>query len=196
MPSKRLSALFAAPLLLLGGCQTISQFGDHTAATLGLADDVPKSYTNSAVSEAVRSGIAVADEPLAAQAGAGALASHGSAVDAVATMFFVLSATYPVAGGLGGGGICLVRDAGGQVTEYDFLARAPRMGGAYAVPGAVKGFAVMQKQFGALPWQRVVSPGEAYAAHRLSHIPGFKRSPFPGPECGAAGCGAGGGIPG
>jgi gamma-glutamyltranspeptidase/glutathione hydrolase len=73
------------------------------------------------VSEPKRSGIAVADEPLAARAGAAALADQGTAVDAVATMFFTLTATYPVAAGLGGGGICLVRDVSGQVTEFDFL---------------------------------------------------------------------------
>ena len=160
----RLLALLAAPALFLGGCQTVSQLGDHAAATVGLADDVPKTYTASEESVAQRGGIAVADEPLAARAGATALAANGNAVDAVTTMFFALSATYPVAAGLGSGGICLVRDAGGQVTEFDFLTKAPKAGGAYALPGAVAGFAAMQKQFGALPWQRVVAPGEAFAA--------------------------------
>jgi gamma-glutamyltranspeptidase/glutathione hydrolase len=65
---------------------------------------------------------------------------------------------------LGGGGICLVSDAGGQVTEFDFLTKAPRRAGAYALPGAVKGFATMHGLYGALPWQRVVAPGEAYAS--------------------------------
>ena len=46
----------------------------------------------------------------------------------------------------------------------DFLTRAPVRGGVHAVPGAVRGFADMQKQYGALPWQRVVAPGEAYAS--------------------------------
>jgi gamma-glutamyltranspeptidase/glutathione hydrolase len=160
----RLLCLLAAPALFLGGCQTVSQLGDHTAATLGLGDDVPKAYTASEESTPHRSGIAVADEPLAARAGATALASGGSAVDAVTTMFFAMSATYPVAAGLGAGGICLVRDAGGQVTEFDFLTKAPRSGGLYALPGAVAGFATMQKAYGALPWQRVVAPGEAFAA--------------------------------
>ncbi len=32
------------------------------------------------------------------------------------------------------------------------------------MPGAVRGFAEMQKLYGALPWQRIVAPGEAYAA--------------------------------
>src|ERR1700743_1217511 len=104
MLSKRLFALLAVPALFLGGCQNMSSFGDHTAATLGLADDVPKAYTSSEKSEAVHSGIAVSDEPLAARAGASALASQGNAVDAVASMFFTLTATYPVAAGLGGGG--------------------------------------------------------------------------------------------
>jgi gamma-glutamyltranspeptidase/glutathione hydrolase len=164
MPFKRFSVLLAAPLALLSGCQTIAQLGDHTAATLGLADDAPKTYTSSSVSEPSRGGVAVSDEPLAAKQGALVLAAGGNAVDSVSTMFFTLSATYPVAAGLGAGGICLVRDTGGQVREYDFLTRAPGRGGVNAVPGAVKGFADMQKQQGSLPWQRVVAPGEAYAA--------------------------------
>ncbi len=159
----RLLALLAAPALFLGGCQTVSRLGDHAAATVGLSD-VPKTYTASEQSLAQRGGIAVADEPLAARAGAIALAANGSAVDAVSTMFFALTATYPVAAGLGSGGICLVRDAGGQVTEFDFLTKAPKAGGAFALPGAVAGFAAMQKVYGALPWQRVVAPGEAFAA--------------------------------
>ncbi len=79
-------------------------------------------------------------------------------------MFFALSATYPVAAGVGGGGICLVRDARGNVQEFDFLGRRANRGGAYAIPGAVRGFYDLQKAFGALPWQRDVAPGESYAA--------------------------------
>ena len=164
MLSKRFFALFTAPALLLGGCQTFSSLGNHTAATLGLADDVPQVYTASAESQAQRTGIAVADEPLAARAGAAALTLHGNAVDAVAAMFFTLTTTYPVAAGLGSGGICLVSEANGQVTEFDFLTKAPRRAGAYALPGSVKGFATIHKLYGALPWQRVVASGEAYAA--------------------------------
>jgi gamma-glutamyltranspeptidase/glutathione hydrolase len=161
---KRLSVLLAAPFLALGGCTTLESAGDQLAAGMGLADEAPRSYTSSEESEATRIGVVVSDEPLASKAGAAALSSQGNAVDAVSTMFFTLAATYPVAGGLGGGGICLVREANGQVTEFDFLTRTPARSGAYAVPGAVRGFADMQRQFGALPWQRVVAPGEAYAA--------------------------------
>ena len=161
--SRRPIAIFAMSALLLGGCQTITTLGDHTAATLGLEDE-PHSYTASMVSVPKRSGIAVADEPLAARAGAAALADQGTAVDAVATMFFTLTATYPVAAGLGSGGICLVRDVSGQVTEFDFLTKAPKAGGYYALPGAVAGFATMHGLYGALPWQRIVAPGEAFAS--------------------------------
>ena len=167
MLSKRILALLAGPalmpILMLAGCQTIESLGDHTAATLGLGDDTPQSYTASEVSQGQRA-IAVADEPLAARAGASVLTSSGNAVDAVATMFFTLTTTYPVAAGLGSGGICLVSEANGQVTEFDFLTKAPQRAGAYALPGAVKGFSTMHKLYGAMPWQRVVAPGEAYAA--------------------------------
>src|SRR5579872_2463012 len=153
--SRPITVLFVMPAFLLGGCQTITSLGDHTAATLGFEDE-PHSYTASMVSEPKRTGIAVADEPLAARAGAAALADEGTAIDAVATMFFTLTATYPVAAGLGGGGICLVSEANGQVTEFDFLTKAPKRAGAYALPGAVKGFSTMHRLYGALPWQRVV----------------------------------------
>jgi gamma-glutamyltranspeptidase/glutathione hydrolase len=164
MLSLRLIALLAAPTLLLGGCHTFESLGDHAATTVGMGEEVPKTYTASEVSVAQRTGLAVADEPLAARAGASVLAGQGSAVDAVAAMFFTLTATYPVAAGLGSGGICLVRDTGGQVTEFDFLTKAPKAGGAYALPGSVKGFADMHRLFGALPWQRLVAPGEAFAS--------------------------------
>jgi gamma-glutamyltranspeptidase/glutathione hydrolase len=164
MLSQRFLALLAVPALMLGGCQTLSSLGDHTAATLGLGDDVPKAYTASQESEAKRTGIAVADEPLAARVGAQMLTAHGNAADAVAAMFFSLTATYPVTAGLGGGGICLISETGGQVTEFDFLTKAPRRAGAYALPGTVQGFATIHKLYGALPWQRVVAPGEAFAS--------------------------------
>ena len=109
--------------------------------------------------------LVVGDEPFAVRTGASILAQGGSAVDAVTATYFALSVTYPVAAGLGGGGICIVHDpASGRNEEFDFLAREPGGGGTYAVPGNVRGFAVMQSRYGALPWQRDVSPGEGYAA--------------------------------
>jgi gamma-glutamyltranspeptidase / glutathione hydrolase len=109
--------------------------------------------------------LVVGDEPFAVRTGAAILSQGGSAVDAVTATYFALAVTYPVAAGLGGGGICIVHDATtGQNEEFDFLARDASGGGAYGVPGNVRGFALMQSLYGAIPWQRDVSPGEGYAA--------------------------------
>ncbi len=135
-----------AGILLLAGCSV------DLGKTVGLS--------NSAKPEA----LVVGDEPYAVKVGAATLAQGGDAVDAVTAMYFTLSVTYPVAAGLGGGGICIVHDpAKSQTEEFDFLARDSAGGGAYAVPGNVRGFALMQAAYGALPWQKVVSPAEGYA---------------------------------
>jgi len=109
--------------------------------------------------------LVVGDEPYAVKAGAEIMAQGGNAVDAATAMYFALSVTYPVTAGLGGGGICLVRDpVSGRSEEFDFLARDAAGGGAFAVPGTVRGFASLQAAYGALPWQRVISTAEGYAA--------------------------------
>ena len=109
--------------------------------------------------------IVVGDEPYAVNAAAAVMASGGDAADAATAMYFALSVTYPVAAGLGGGGICLVHDpANGRNEEFDFLARDSIGGGPFAVPGNVRGFAAMQAAYGVLPWQRAIAPAEGYAA--------------------------------
>ncbi|MEI9885229.1 MAG: gamma-glutamyltransferase [Rhizomicrobium sp.] len=139
----------ASSLLLLSGCSF------DLGETVGLG----------AGSGGGATALTVGDEPFAVKAGAAILAQGGSAVDAATAMYFTLAVTYPVAAGLGGGGICIVRDAaGGRIEEFDFLARDSGGGGAYAVPGNVRGFALMQSLYGALPWQRDVAPGEGFAS--------------------------------
>ena len=154
MPDFRAAPFLALPLAaLLAGCS----LGSSVGSTLGLTGD---SNTQSALS----TGLAVGDEPFAVKTGTAILSQGGSAADAVTAMFFAMSATYPVAAGLGGGGICLIADPVKGVREFDFLPRAATSGGSYAVPGAVRGFYDLQAAFGTLPWQRTVSGGEAYAA--------------------------------
>ena len=76
-----------------------------------------------------------------------------------------MAVTYPGAAGLGGGGLCVVYDPASQRSEaIDFLARDAAAGGAFAVPGNVRGFATLQGRYGALPWQRDVAYAEALAA--------------------------------
>lgn len=108
-------------------------------------------------------GFVVADDPQAAEVGAGILEHGGNAADAAAATYLALSVTYPVAAGLGGGGVCGVHAQ--QVNEtFDFESGEARGGGSYAVPGNVSGFARLQALYGRLPWQRVVSPAESLAA--------------------------------
>lgn len=117
-------------------------------------------------------GLIVGDEPFAVRAGADILAQGGSAADAAVATFFALAVTYPVAAGVGGGGVCIIHTSSGAPDEeIDFLPRDPSHGGAYAVPGAVSGMALLQSRFGRLPWQRDVADGEglASAGYRISH---------------------------
>jgi len=121
---------------------------------MGFAPEAPKSGA-----------FVVGDEPYAVRAGAAVMAQGGNAADAAATMYFALAVTYPVAAGLGGGGLCLVHDPKrGRNEEFVFLARSTAAGGAYAVPGNVRGIALMQTSYGVLPWQRIVAPAEGLAS--------------------------------
>jgi gamma-glutamyltranspeptidase/glutathione hydrolase len=136
-----------AALLLLSGCSL--------GHTLGLASPpAPKT-----------GGLAVGDEPLAVNVGASVLAAGGDAADAATAMYFALSVSYPVAAGLGGGGLCIVHDPRtGHNEQFAFPAREARTGAAYAVPGNVRGFAQLQGYYGVLPWERDVAPAESLAA--------------------------------
>lgn len=98
-------------------------------------------------------GGAVGDEPRAVLVARDVLASGGSAADAAVAMYATMSVTYPVAAGLGGGGVCLVFDTREQRFEsLDFLPRAPISGGPYAIPGAVRGMAALHSRYGRLAW--------------------------------------------
>lgn len=116
------------------------------------------------VNQAQAAGLVVGDEPLAVQTGADVLGAGGTAADAATATYFALAVTYPVAAGLGGGGICLVRDANSEAVEsIDFLPRNARSGGPFAVPGNVRGFALLHTLHGKLPWQTLVARGERFA---------------------------------
>ncbi|HEX4157049.1 MAG TPA: gamma-glutamyltransferase [Rhizomicrobium sp.] len=136
-------AAAAVSLFLLTGCSIIGGAGNPLPVT----------------------GFVVGDEPEAVRAGAAILAHGGNAVDAVTATYFALSVTYPVAAGLGGGGLCIVHDPLHSRTEaFDFLPRELGKGGAYAVPGNVSGFSLLHTAYGRIPWQRVISPAESSAA--------------------------------
>ena len=113
-------------------------------------------------------GAAIADEPSAALLARQVLEDGGNAADAAAAVYFGLAVTYPAAAGLGGGGVCLVHPAGKKTVEtVSFLTRNPAGGGSVAVPGNVRGFALIHARYGKLPWGSLVAPAERLAATGL-----------------------------
>ncbi len=131
-----------------------------------------------------RSGMVVAQEPLAAEVGVAVLKSGGNAVDAAVAVGFALAVTHPFAGNLGGGGFMLVRLADGRSTFIDFRETAPGKAShdmyldsngaptkdsiigwrASGVPGTVRGLELAHKKFGSKPWASLLQPAIDLAA--------------------------------
>ena len=124
-------------------------------------------------------GMVVSASTIASQAGRDVLAAGGNAVDAAIATGFALSATYPVAGNIGGGGFMVIRMPNGKATTIDFREIAPRAAtptmftdsaGAYSarihhnslisvgVPGTVAGFALAHEKYGKAAWKTLVDP--------------------------------------
>ncbi len=118
-------------------------------------------------------GAVAADEPNAALAARNVLLAGGSAGDAAVALYFTLAVTLPSAAGLGGGGACVIYDkAATKAMALDFLPRAPARavapdGASVAVPGNVRGMAVLHARLGRLQWSEMVFAGERMA--RFGH---------------------------
>jgi len=127
-----------------------------------------------------QTGMVAAQNRIPAEIGAQVLADGGNAVDAAIAVGFALAVTLPRAGNIGGGGFMLVYDAESDTsTAIDYREMAP-LGAtrdmfldasgnadpnvsrnshkATGVPGTVAGFYYAHKEFGKLPWQRLVQP--------------------------------------
>jgi gamma-glutamyltranspeptidase/glutathione hydrolase len=128
-------------------------FGDSTAP-----DKVSSHYVGSIV----------ADDPQIVDLGRKIIQAGGSAADAAAAMGFGLTVTQPARAGLAGGGVCLVRAAGGGVEELDFL---PQPAGSGSVPGTVRGFATLQAKYGRTRWEQVIGPAEGLARLGMTVTP-------------------------
>lgn len=173
--AKKASIRFSAAILALGAlaaCSSNSNEGGlQTAQFKGSAQNETGLQLIDGPNNLVFVGAVVADEPRAALAARSVLENGGTAVDAITALYFNLSVTMPHAAGLGGGGLCLVHDPEArEVTSYNFLARRPRAGGPVAVPGNVRGFALMQAVHGVAPWSSLIAPAEVLAAkgHEVS----------------------------
>jgi gamma-glutamyltranspeptidase/glutathione hydrolase len=159
---------------LLAGCSMLP--GSSSEAPLGatVTNGVETKYQRDDViarkealdpSDRSFAGAVVADEPTAALIARNVLEAGGNAADAATALYFALSVTYPAAAGLGGGGVCLAREGGKPgVDSIAFLTRRPVGGGSFAIPGNVRGFAMLHALHGSKPWSQVVSPAERLAA--------------------------------
>lgn len=144
-------------------------------------------------------GVIVTNAPLGSAAGAEMLAAGGNAVDAAVAAMLTLTVVEPMMVGIAGGGLSHIRLADGRHVVIDALSsagaamradmyspdpRAPANSmatlgrrnevgpGAVAVPGNLRGWALMQRKYGRLPWGDVVEPA-IRAAER-----GFTVSPY------------------
>ncbi|MTI10486.1 gamma-glutamyltransferase [Curvivirga aplysinae] len=114
------------------------------------------------------------DEPTSVLVGRDVLTAGGTAADAAIAMSFTMAATYPGRAGLGAGGVCLMHDGAIGLTEtLDFTGKIGSLkteGRAAAIPGMVRGMAVMHARYGTMDWRQLVLPAEQYAryGHRFS----------------------------
>ena len=110
-----------------------------------------------------------ADEPRAALIGRDILSAGGTAADAATAVYFALAVTMPSQASLGGGGVCVVRNAIDQTTKtLDFLARTPQkvpQGASRpsAIPGNPRGLFALHSKLGNLRWEELVGPAETLA---------------------------------
>jgi gamma-glutamyltranspeptidase/glutathione hydrolase len=108
-------------------------------------------------------GGAATEEPSAALVARDALSAGGTAADAAVAAFFAMAVSYPVAVGIGGGGLCMVYDAATNTAEtLDFR---PGASGTreLAVPGSLRGMAALHARYGRLPWEQLIGQAEANA---------------------------------
>lgn len=138
-------------------------------------------------------GMVVAPQPEAAEAGADVLARGGNAVDAAVATAFVQGVADPLMCGIGGFGSMQVYQPGGPHEILEFYARAPlaarpdmwvdqlegqsRDGFAFLLkgglsesgplavctPGSVKGYAEALSRYGTLSWAQAMAPAIALA---------------------------------
>ncbi|KAL3818878.1 hypothetical protein ACJIZ3_004783 [Penstemon smallii] len=133
-----------------------------------------------------RPGAVATDQTICSNIGKDVLVNGGHAVDAAVAAAFCLGVVDPPYSGLGGGGFMLVRNANGETRVFDMKETAPKRAfknmynkhpydqirgiHSIAVPGQLAGLYAAWKDYGKLPWNKLVSPAEDLARH------GFKIS--------------------
>lgn len=130
-------------------------------------------------------GMVVSAHPLASQAGLAVLRQGGNAVDAAVATTLAISVVEPFSAGIGGGGFLLLHQANkADMKALDFRERAPLKATknmyldargkvrpdasidgylSVGVPGTVAGLYQVHRQYGKLPWAKLVAPSIRYA---------------------------------
>lgn len=130
-------------------------------------------------------GMVVSAHPLASQAGLEILRLGGNAVDSAVATTFAISVVEPFSAGIGGGGFLLLHQANQpEMKALDFRERAPLKATknmyldaqgkvrpnlsidgylSVGVPGTVAGLYQVHRQYGKLPWAKLVAPSIKYA---------------------------------
>jgi gamma-glutamyltranspeptidase/glutathione hydrolase len=138
----------------------------------------------------------VSQNALASQVGADVLHEGGTVVDAAVATAFALAVVHPAAGNIGGGGFLIYRGADGAGVAYDFRETAPAaasptmflVNGRYdehrhhdsaisvGVPGTVAGLHLAWKEYGRLPWPRLLQPAITLARDGFVVTDGLARA--------------------
>lgn len=120
-------------------------------------------FANASFSAPFKKGVIVSKNELASLAGAKVLEKGGNAIDAAIATGYTLGVVEPQGSGIGGGGFALVYLAKNQqFLALDFRERAPAKinqqnyefvngSSAGGIPGLVKGFEYLHKNYGILP---------------------------------------------
>ncbi|XP_059643374.1 glutathione hydrolase 1-like [Cornus florida] len=133
-------------------------------------------------------GVVATDDGRCSRIGRDVLREGGHAVDASVAAALCLGVVSPASSGIGGGAFMLVRSTSGKVQAFDMRETAPMLASqnmyagnaalkasgalSVAVPGELAGLHKAWKQYGKLPWERLVRPAEQLAQK------GFKISPY------------------
>ncbi|KAK1371713.1 Glutathione hydrolase [Heracleum sosnowskyi] len=133
-------------------------------------------------------GAVATDDGRCSLIGRNVLREGGHAVDATVAAALCLGVVSPASSGIGGGAFMVFRSANGKVQAFDMRENAPMLasqnmyGGnaalkssgalSVAVPGELAGLHKAWKQYGRLPWKRLVRPAERLARK------GFTISPY------------------
>ncbi|XP_021458333.2 glutathione hydrolase 5 proenzyme isoform X1 [Oncorhynchus mykiss] len=173
-----------------GCCLCIGLLGAIISICLCIAFDV---FIHRGCSEDTFKNAAVsADSQLCSEIGRDILLEGGSAVDGAIAALLCTSLVNPQSMGLGGGSIFTVRDTFGKVKTFSSRETVPQLFKAdllkgcptsvtfitgsqwIGVPGELRGYEVVHRQYGKLPWARLFEPTIRLARE------GFPLPPFLG----------------